>query len=531
MSECFLKMLCFGEMMDEGCIVNWLIVFGVMFQWGDVIFEIEIDKIIVEYLVLGGGMFVEILIVVGEMVDVGMFIVWIEFGGEVDWIDGEDVFGVFFFVVVSVLLDVLWMVIDFVMLWFGEIMDEGCIVCWLKVVGESFVCGEVIIEIEIDKIVVEYFVFVDGVLIEIMWQEGDFVFVGELIVCIEIVVDVVLLQICIGNKKFLLLEVVMVVMVICMFLFGMYGCVRVILFVCCLVCWYKLDIIVIVGIGWCGCIEKVDVLWVIVGFVFVVVVVGNGVFWIDLIWGCMVFVDSGGVGWFFFFLYGFVGDCMIWVVLQFGFRCVGCCVIVFDFLGYGLIEIEVVLVMDLLCDFIGLFDVFQFNFVLLVVYLLGVVVVIVFVMEVGNWIFDVILIVLVGLGFLIDQDFICIMVLGFFFGEIVYMLCCFFVMQVDLLLIVFDVFVVDFGCKCFEQFVDVFVGFFGQCIDMVVLINMFVVKLFVRVFFGFEDWIIFWQQIMVLLLLVVVYFFVCFGYLLQVDQICDVFDILFQDGG
>jgi pyruvate dehydrogenase E2 component (dihydrolipoamide acetyltransferase) len=61
----------------------------------------------------------------------------------------------------------------------GETMESGRIAGWLKKPGETFRRGETIVEIETDKTVVELPAFQDGVLIEILAQEGDTLSVGQ----------------------------------------------------------------------------------------------------------------------------------------------------------------------------------------------------------------------------------------------------------------------------------------------------------------------------------------------------------------
>ncbi len=60
----------------------------------------------------------------------------------------------------------------------GETMEQGRVVAWLKKPGESFLRGEIIVEIETDKTVVELPAMADGVLRSIVAEVGTDVDVG-----------------------------------------------------------------------------------------------------------------------------------------------------------------------------------------------------------------------------------------------------------------------------------------------------------------------------------------------------------------
>lgn len=60
----------------------------------------------------------------------------------------------------------------------GETMEEGRIAAWLKKPGEAFKRGEIILEIETDKTIVEAPALADGTLTEILAEEGATVGVG-----------------------------------------------------------------------------------------------------------------------------------------------------------------------------------------------------------------------------------------------------------------------------------------------------------------------------------------------------------------
>jgi 2-oxoglutarate dehydrogenase complex dihydrolipoamide succinyltransferase (E2 component) len=68
---------------------------------------------------------------------------------------------------------------------FPESVEEGSIATWHKQVGESVSRDELIVDIETDKTVLEVVAAADGVLTEVMKQEGDIVLSQELIGKIE----------------------------------------------------------------------------------------------------------------------------------------------------------------------------------------------------------------------------------------------------------------------------------------------------------------------------------------------------------
>lgn len=61
----------------------------------------------------------------------------------------------------------------------GMNMEEGTIVKWHKAQGETFKKGEILYEVETEKVTNEVEAPGDGTLLEIYVQEGDVVEVGE----------------------------------------------------------------------------------------------------------------------------------------------------------------------------------------------------------------------------------------------------------------------------------------------------------------------------------------------------------------
>ncbi len=60
----------------------------------------------------------------------------------------------------------------------GETMEEGTVLTWLKSAGDSFRRGEVLLELETDKMVVEVPALEDGSLLEILAPEESKVEIG-----------------------------------------------------------------------------------------------------------------------------------------------------------------------------------------------------------------------------------------------------------------------------------------------------------------------------------------------------------------
>lgn len=149
------------------------------------------------------------------------------------------------------------MVIEIKVLIFLELVVDGIVVIWYKKLGEVVKCDELIVDIEIDKVVIEVFVEVDGVLVEIIKNEGDIVLSNELFGKLNeggVVVLVVLVVV-----VFVVVLVVQVVVLVVV------GGDDVILFlvVCKLVEEVGIDLNSIVGIGKGGCVIKEDVVVVV----------------------------------------------------------------------------------------------------------------------------------------------------------------------------------------------------------------------------------------------------------------------------
>jgi len=90
MSERILTLPRLGETMAEGKVVGWLIQPGEHFRRGDSILEIETDKTIAELPALGDGRLDEVLVTIGDVVEVGQPLARIDIGDGPDWTREED---------------------------------------------------------------------------------------------------------------------------------------------------------------------------------------------------------------------------------------------------------------------------------------------------------------------------------------------------------------------------------------------------------------------------------------------------------
>jgi len=68
----------------------------------------------------------------------------------------------------------------------GETMEEGAVRDWLKAVGDRFVRGDAIVEIETDKTIAEVPAMMDGRLVEIVAESGQTLDVGATLARIEV---------------------------------------------------------------------------------------------------------------------------------------------------------------------------------------------------------------------------------------------------------------------------------------------------------------------------------------------------------
>jgi pyruvate dehydrogenase E2 component (dihydrolipoamide acetyltransferase) len=74
---------------------------------------------------------------------------------------------------------------NFLMPKLGHLMEEGMVATWLKREGDTVSKGEVILQVETDKAVLDVECEFSGLLSKVAVQEGDTVPVGELLAVIE----------------------------------------------------------------------------------------------------------------------------------------------------------------------------------------------------------------------------------------------------------------------------------------------------------------------------------------------------------
>lgn len=67
----------------------------------------------------------------------------------------------------------------------GMNMEEGTIVKWYKAPGESFKAGEILYDVETEKVTNEVEAPGDGTMIEILVEEGEIAEVGEEVCIVE----------------------------------------------------------------------------------------------------------------------------------------------------------------------------------------------------------------------------------------------------------------------------------------------------------------------------------------------------------
>ena len=77
------------------------------------------------------------------------------------------------------------MATEFTMPMLGEVMEEGCIVSWLKKEGDTVEQGEIIVEVETDKAAMELESPASGLLTKILVPEGETVPVNTLLAVIQ----------------------------------------------------------------------------------------------------------------------------------------------------------------------------------------------------------------------------------------------------------------------------------------------------------------------------------------------------------
>lgn len=153
-----------GETMDSGRVVAWLKKAGERFERGETILEVETDKVTVEVPALDSGELTEILAREGQEVAVGEPLGRYDAGGAAPDLAPSGA-----------------QLLDLTMPRMGETMEEGRLAAWLKQPDETFKRGEVLAEVETDKVTVEMPALADGELVEIIAAVGTSVSVGTTI--------------------------------------------------------------------------------------------------------------------------------------------------------------------------------------------------------------------------------------------------------------------------------------------------------------------------------------------------------------
>ncbi len=173
-----------GESLQEGTITKWLKSVGDKIERDEMILEISTDKVDTEVPAPNEGTLVEILAQEGDTVEVGSVIAYIETDASAaaaapkqeikeeapkqeEAAPAPAASG--------------GNLVDLVMPKMGESLQEGTITKWLKQVGDKVERDEMVLEISTDKVDTEVPSPVEGILAEILVQEGETVEVGAVI--------------------------------------------------------------------------------------------------------------------------------------------------------------------------------------------------------------------------------------------------------------------------------------------------------------------------------------------------------------
>ncbi|HVL09498.1 MAG TPA: alpha/beta fold hydrolase [Burkholderiaceae bacterium] len=154
---------------DSVRVVNWNVAPGATFATGDILLEIETDKSIVEVVAEEDGTLVEQLVPTGESMDATAPVARIEVAGEAS--DEEQPVaaaasnaaasaGTGFYIK------------DFLLPRLGDI-DSVRVVNWNVAPGATFATGDILLEIETDKSIVEVVAEEDGTLVEQLVPTGE----------------------------------------------------------------------------------------------------------------------------------------------------------------------------------------------------------------------------------------------------------------------------------------------------------------------------------------------------------------------
>ena len=78
------------------------------------------------------------------------------------------------------------MIVEFTMPMLGEVMQEGTVMTWFKQVGDPIEKGEILLEVETDKAVMEVESNATGIIKALLIAEGNTVPVNTIIAQIEV---------------------------------------------------------------------------------------------------------------------------------------------------------------------------------------------------------------------------------------------------------------------------------------------------------------------------------------------------------
>ncbi len=173
-----------GESLQEGTITKWLKNVGDKIERDEMILEISTDKVDTEVPAPNEGTLSEILAQEGDTVEVGSVIAYIETDASAAAAAPKEE--------VKETAPVQeeaapapaasgGNLVDLIMPKMGESLQEGTITKWLKNIGDKVERDEMVLEISTDKVDTEVPSPVEGVLAEILVQEGETVEVGSVI--------------------------------------------------------------------------------------------------------------------------------------------------------------------------------------------------------------------------------------------------------------------------------------------------------------------------------------------------------------
>ncbi|WP_337270195.1 acetoin dehydrogenase dihydrolipoyllysine-residue acetyltransferase subunit [Oryzifoliimicrobium ureilyticus] len=529
MNERILKMPRLGETMEEGKIVGWLIDIGDSFKRGDSIIEIETDKTIAEFPALGDGRLNEILVSIGDTIEVGMPLARIDIGAGPDWTseEGEESQSSTEAAVAAASEGMVET--DLAMPRLGETMEEGRIAKWLKAPGDRFVRGEAIIEIETDKTIAEFPALTDGRLEAILQGEGEMVTVGEPIARIEIAAGAAAeagpAPIQGGNETAAALPDIRRRASAST---NPAGRTRATPLARRLARKAGLDIAALSGSGRRGRIEKDDVLAAINGETpSAVAVVPAEVRFAALPRGRMAYLDTGaGTGLPVLLMHGFSGDRTTWASVVAGLKRAGRRVIVPDLPAHGLTEIAGTDARDLFMDLVPLLDALGVEKIDVIAHSLGSVAAVALASAATGRVASLSLIAPAGLGSEIDGHFVNGMANVKAAGEAAHLLRRLSVNRVDLSEAALDALAASLAKGRLKDLAEAISGPSGQKVDILPMIERLSAVMPVRVLFGTEDRIIPWMHILALPPRVAIHLLQRSGHMPQWDQTKDVLDII-----